>query len=164
MEALGISPFGIVTYIINFIILVVLLQMFLYKPVTQMLAQRQQRIVDGLSAADRAAHEAALQRVEFEKELAKAREASQAEARKAAEATEMMRQDIIAAAQKQAEEIKARARAEAEQEKQQVVADLQKEAAALAMQITRKVVGGAIDENTQRSLVNQFLANLGDGK
>jgi hypothetical protein len=32
------------------------------------------------------------------------------------------------------------------------------------MQITRKVVGGAIDENAQRTLVNQFLANLGDGK
>ncbi|MBE7553008.1 MAG: F0F1 ATP synthase subunit B [Anaerolineales bacterium] len=164
MEALGISPFGIVAYIVNFIILVVLLQMFLYKPVTQMLAQRQQRIADGLSAADRAAREAALQRAEFEKELAKAREASQAEARKAAEATEKMRQDIIAAAQKEAEEIKARARAEAEQEKQQVATDLQKEAASLAMQITRKVVGGAIDENAQRTLVNQFLANLGDGK
>ncbi len=164
MEALGISPFGIIAYIVNFVVLVVLLQMFLYKPVTQMLAQRQQRIADGLSAADRAAQEAALQRADFEKELAKAREASQVEARKAAEATEKMRQDIIVAAQKEAEEIKARARAEAEQEKQQVAADLQKEAASLAMQITRKVVGGAIDETAQRRLVDQFLSNLGDAR
>jgi F-type H+-transporting ATPase subunit b len=164
VEALGISPFGIAAYIVNFIILVVLLQMVLYKPVTQMLAKRQERIVEGLLAADKATQEAALQRVEFEKELAKAREASQAEARKAAEATEKMRQDIIVAAQKEAEEIKARARAEAEQEKQQVSADLQKEAASLAMQITRKVVGGAIDENAQRQLVNQFLSNLGDAR
>lgn len=164
MEALGISPIGIIAYIINFIVLVVLLQMFLYKPITQLLAQRQQRIADSLAAADKAAQEAALQRANFEKDLAKAREASQAEARKAAEATEKMRQDIIVAAQKEAEEIKARARAEAEQEKQQVVADLQKEAAALAMQITRKVVGGAIDENAQRKLVDQFLVNLGEVK
>lgn len=164
MEALGISPVGIIAYIINFIVLVVLLQMFLYKPVTQMLAQRQQRIADSLSAADRAAQDASLQRAEFEKDLAKAREASQAEARKAAEATERMRQDIITAAQKEADEIKARARAEAEQEKQQVATDLQKEAATLAMQITRKVVGGAIDENAQRKLVDQFLASLGDAK
>lgn len=164
MEALGIVPNGIIAYILNFIVLVVLLQMFLYKPVTQMLAQRQRRIADGLAAADKAAQEAALQRAEFEKELAKAREASQVEARKAAEATEKMRQDIITAAQKEAEEIRARARVEAEQEKQQVAADLQKEAAALAMQITRKVVGGAIDETTQRKLVDQFLTSLGDVK
>jgi F-type H+-transporting ATPase subunit b len=164
VEALGISPFGIIAYIINFVLLVVLLQMFLYKPVTRMLAQRQERIAEGLSAADRAVQEAALQRANFEKELAKARESSQAEARKAAEATEKMRQDIIAAAQKEADEIRARARVEAEQEKQQVSADLQKEAASLAMQITRKVVGGAIVENAQRQLVNQFLSNLGDAR
>jgi F0F1-type ATP synthase membrane subunit b/b' len=30
------------------------------------------------------------------------------------------------------------------------------------MQMTRKVVGEAVDENAQRKLVNQFLANLGD--
>jgi F-type H+-transporting ATPase subunit b len=164
LDALGISPAGIFAYIINFALLVVLLQMFLYKPVTQMLAKRQQRIAEGLSAADRAAQEAALQRAEFEKELAKAREASQAEARKAAEATEKMRQRILDDAKKEAEDIITKARAEAEQEKQQVAADLQKEAVALAMQITRKVVGGAIDENAQRKLVDQFLTGLGDAR
>lgn len=164
MDALGISPAGIFAYIINFGLLVVLLQMFLYKPVTEMLAKRQQRIAEGLSAADRAAQEAALQRAEFEKELAKAREASQAEARKAAEATEKMRQKILDDAKKEAEDIIAKARVEAEQEKQQVAADLQKEAATLAMQITRKVVGGAIDEGAQRKLVDQFLSGLGDAR
>ncbi len=160
MEALGISPFGLVAYILNFIILVVLLRMFLYKPVSGMLAQRQLRISEGLAAADKAAQQAARQRTEFEKELAKARESSQAEARKAAEATEKMRQDILLAAQKEADEIRARAKTEAEQEKQQVMADLQKQAAELAMQISRKVVGQAIDEKAQRQLVDQFLANL----
>lgn len=160
MEALGISPFGLVAYILNFIILVVLLRMFLYKPVSGMLAQRQLRISEGLAAADKAAQQAARQRVEFEKELAKARESSQAEARKAAEATEKMRQEILIAAQKEADEIRARARTEAEQEKQQVMADLQKQAAELAMQISRKVVGQAVDEKAQRRLVDQFLANL----
>ena len=44
MEALGIAPFGLIAYIINFALLVVLLQMFLYKPIKGMLEQRQQRI------------------------------------------------------------------------------------------------------------------------
>ncbi|HEX9921058.1 MAG TPA: F0F1 ATP synthase subunit B [Anaerolineae bacterium] len=162
MEALGISVAGIVAYIINFVVLIVLLQMFLYKPVKNMLAQRQQRIVDGLAAADKAAQEAAQQRAEFEKELAKTREASQAEAKKIAEATEKMRKDILVAAEKEAEEIKIRAREEAEQERQQVVADLQQQTAELALSMTRKIVGEGIDEKIQRRLIDQFLTNLGD--
>ncbi len=162
MEALGISINGIIAYVINFVILVVLLRMFLYKPVKNMLAQRQQRIAEGLEAADRAAQEAAQQRAKFEEDLAVARQSSQEEAKKAAEATEKMRQDILAAAQTEAEEIKTKAKEEAEQERQQVVADLQQQAAELAMQITQKVVGDAVDANAQRKLVDQFLTDLGD--
>jgi F-type H+-transporting ATPase subunit b len=162
LEALGISPFGLIAYIVNFALLVILLQMFLYKPVKNALAQRQQRIAESLEAADKAAQEAAQQRVGFEKELAQAREAAQAEAKKAAEATEKMRQEILVAAQKEATEIKARAREEAEAEKQQVAADLQKQAAELSMEITRKIVGEAIDESAQSKLIDQFLTSLGD--
>jgi F-type H+-transporting ATPase subunit b len=162
LEALGISINGIIAYIINFALLVILLQMFLYKPVKNALAQRQQRIAESLEAADRAAQEAAQQRAEFEKELAQAREAAQADAKKAAEATDKMRQEILAAAETEAEEIKVRAREEAEMEKQQVAADLQKQAAELAMQITQKIVGEAIDEQAQSKLIDQFLTNLGD--
>ena len=162
MEALGITPFGLIAYIINFALLVVLLQIFLYKPVKNILVQRQQRIAEGLAAADRAAEEAAIQRADFEKELARARESSQAEARKAAEATERMRQEILTAAEKEANEIKARARQEADQERQQIVADVQKQMAELAIAIATKVVGQSMDEKVQHKLVDQFLADLGD--
>lgn len=162
MEALGISLSGIVAYVINFTILVVLLRLFLYAPVKGMLEHRQQRISNALAAADRAAEEAAQQRAEFEKELAKARLASQDEARKAAEATEKMRQEILVAAQQEADQIRSRAREEAEQERQLVMSDLQKQTAELAIQISSKVVGKAVDESAQRKLVSQFLAELGD--
>jgi F-type H+-transporting ATPase subunit b len=162
LEALGISLSGIIAYIINFTVLVILLRLFLYKPVKNMLEQRKQRIADNLAAADREAQKAAQQRADFEKELAEARQASQEEARKAAETTEKMRQEILKTARKEAEDIKAQARKEAEQEKEQIAADLQKQAAALSLQMTRKVVGEGIDEKTQRKLVDQFLADLGE--
>ncbi len=164
MEALGITPFGLIAYLVNFALLVILLRMFLYQPVKNVLAQRQTRIAEGLEAADRAAQEAALQRQDFERELAKARESSQTEARRAAEATERMRQDILAAAQKEADEIKVRAREEAEQERQQMMADVQRQVGELALQIANKVVGQSVDEKAQRKLVDQFLANLGEAK
>jgi F-type H+-transporting ATPase subunit b len=88
LAALGISIYGIIAYVINFVILIVLLRMFLYAPIKNMLAQRQQHIADGLAAADKAAQEAAQQRQEFEKSLAQAKQSSQEEAKKVAAATE----------------------------------------------------------------------------
>jgi F-type H+-transporting ATPase subunit b len=162
LEALGISPSGIIFYIINFTVLVILLRLFLYKPVKDMLAQRKQRIAESLEAADIAAQEAAQQRAKYEKELAEARKASQTEARKAAEVTEKMRREILDAAKKEAEAIKDQAKKEAEQEKEQIAVDLQRQAAELALQMTRKIVGEGIDEKTQRQLVDQFLTDLGE--
>ena len=54
MEALGISLNGIIAYIVNFALLVFLLNMFLYKPVKNALTERQQRIAESLEAADKA--------------------------------------------------------------------------------------------------------------
>jgi F-type H+-transporting ATPase subunit b len=162
LGALGITPAGLIAYIINFGLLVVLLQMFLYKPVKNRLAERQQRIAESLEAADRASEEAAQQRQEFEKELAQAREKAQEEAREAAEKTEKMRQEILEDARKEAEAIKSQAREEAEAERQQVMADLRQQAAELAMQIARKIVGETIDEQKQRKMIDRFLADLGE--
>ena len=162
MAALGIDPVLIVVYIVNFFVVLFVLQRLAFKPVQEMLAKRQREIDRGLSAAEEAQQQAAQQRAEFERELAKARQSSQEQARKAAEATEKMRQDILDVARKEAEEIKGRAREEAGQERQQVMTDLQKQAAELAMRITAKVIGEAVDQNAQRKLVDKFLTDLGD--
>lgn len=162
LKALGITWYGFFAYIINFAVLVLILRWALYDPVRNMLAQRKQRIADGLAAADKAREEAAQQRAEFEEELAKARQQAQEEARKAAEQTEKMRQDILDKAHQEAQEIKERAKKEAEQQKEQVASDLQKQAADLAMQIARKISAEAIDEKSQHKLIDQFLDNLGE--
>lgn len=161
MEALGVSVIGLAAYAANFIILVVLLRLFLYKPVKAMLARRQQRIADGLDAAERAQKEAEGQRAAFERELAAARDGAQQEARAAAEATERMRGDVLQAARDEAEEIKARAREEAERERQQVATDLQREAGELALLIARKVIADAVDPAAHRALVDRALADIG---
>lgn len=161
MEALGVSVIGLAAYAANFIILVVLLRLFLYKPVKGMLARRQQRIADGLEAAERAQNEAEGQRAAFERELAATRDEAQQEARAAAEATERMRGDVLQAARDEAEEIKARAREEAERERQQVAADLQREAGELALLIARKVIADAVDPAAHRALVDRALADIG---
>lgn len=161
MEALGIAPFGLVAYAANFIVLVVLLRLFLYKPVKAVLAARQQRIADGLEAAERAQQEAQGQRADFERELAAARDEAQRQARAAAEATERMRGEVLQAAREEAERIKARAREDAEREREQVAAALRREAGELGLLIARKVIAGTVDPAAQRALVDRVLADIG---
>lgn len=161
MEKLGIAPFGLVAYAVNFIALIVLLRLFLYKPVLAMLARRRQKITDGLEAAERARQEAEGQRAAFDRELAAAREEAQQEARAAAEATERMRGEVLQAARREAEQIKTRAREDAEREREQVAATLRREAGELALLIARKVIAEAVDPAAHRSLVDRVLADIG---
>ena len=166
MQALGISLGGLIAYAINFVILVLLLRLLLYKPVKQMLEGRKQRIADGLDAATRASAEAAEQRARFERELEEARSEAQAEAARLAQQAEHVRHEVLEAAEQEAAEIKARARDEIEQERRQAAAELQQQTAELALAISRKVVGAALDQHAQRRLVEQFVRelNTGNGK
>ena len=163
MEALGISLGGLIAYAINFVVLVLLLRLLLYKPVKRMLEGRKQRIAEGLDAAERASAEAAEQRAKFERELEEARGAAQAEAARLAQQAEQVRHEALQAAEQEAAEIKARAREEIEQERRQVAAELQQQTAELALAISRKVVGAALDPAAQRRLVDRFVRDLGTG-
>ena len=161
MQALGISLFGLIAYAINFVVLVVLLRLLLYKPVKQLLEARKQRIAEGLDAAERASGEAAAQRSQFERDLEETRGTAQAEAAKLAQQAEHVRHEVLQAAEQEAEEIKARAREEIAQERQQAVAELEQQTAELALAISRKVVGAALDQAVQRRLVEQFVREMG---
>ncbi|MFQ5613458.1 MAG: F0F1 ATP synthase subunit B [Anaerolineae bacterium] len=162
MERLGFNPAIFIAYLVNFAILAFFLQRYAFKPVLNMLDQRRQRIAEGLGAAEKAQQEAAAQRAEFEKELAKARQQAADQASKIAQETEKMREQILADARKEAEEIVARAREQVEVERQQVQADMQRQVVNLTIDLTRKVVGQSLDEGAQRQMINQFLAEMGE--
>ena len=58
MDALGINGPFLIAQIVNFVLLLLLLRAFLYKPVLKMLESRKQRIAEGLQAAEVARREA----------------------------------------------------------------------------------------------------------
>ena len=163
MEALGITPFGLIAYTVNFLILVVLLRLLLYKPVLGMLEKRKQKIVDGLQAAERAEQQAAAQRKDFEAQLQTARHAAQEEARGAAEGAERLRQEILSAARQEAEEIKLEAREETQRERALMEEELQRQSGELAIAIAQRLIGEAADAEAQRRVVDRFISELEAG-
>ena len=78
MAALGIDVGVLVAQLINFFLLLALLSLVLYRPVTKMLRERSERIAKGLADAAEAEKRAAQAEADYQKRLEEARREAQA--------------------------------------------------------------------------------------
>jgi len=159
-DAFGVDLPKLLFQIANFLLLLWLLNRFLFSRVVGMLDERSSRISKGLEDAEAAARDRELARAE--------REAAVAEARK--EASEMLasankiatdtRNEILAEARAEAEKVTERAREEITAEKDRAMADLRVQVADLALDAASKLVRSDMNATTQRRLVEEFLAEV----
>lgn len=156
-EAFSVDLPKLVFQVINFLILLYLLNRFLFKPVLARLDERSARISKGLEDAETAARDRELARAEREAAVSEARkEASDmiANANKIATDT---RNEILVEARAQAEKVTERAREEIVAEKERAMAELRAQVADLALAAAGKLVRSEMDGPTQRRLVEEFL-------
>ena len=163
MEKLGINLGFLISQIINFSLLAALLYLLLYKPVFRMLDARRERIARGMADADAAREAAAKAQQEYDRKVAEAQRKAQEVIAQAAQASEQVGAEIRAEAQREAEAIRQKAHEEAAAEKARILTEVQSQIAALSMLATERVLGQAVDENLQRRLIDQFLAEMGAG-
>jgi F-type H+-transporting ATPase subunit b len=157
LEKLGIDFKLLISYIINFAILVIILRLLVYNRVLKMLQKRREQISQGLAEADRVRAEAEQQRRQYEQELATQRQENQERIQRAMQASEEAKEEIIAQARQETEQIKARARDEIEYERRQALEQVRGQVADLAILAARKVMDGALDEGAHRQLIQNFI-------
>jgi F-type H+-transporting ATPase subunit b len=157
-EAFGVDVFKLGFQIVNFLILLFLLNRFLFKPVLRRIDERQGTLSKGLEDAAAAARDRELARAEREAALAEARQESDALVKRAAKTAEATSAEILAAAKASAEQLTVRAREEIEAEKERALNEIRGEVASLALDAAGKLVGSEMDSPTQRRLVEQFLS------
>ena len=102
LDKLGISWQLLLSQIVNFGLLMVILQQLLYKPVLNMLEQRKQRIAEGLEQADKASHAAAEAEAEKQGILDEARREAQEVRAQATRDAERIAQDVRSRADQEA--------------------------------------------------------------
>ncbi len=146
--------------IFNFLLLLYLLNRFLFKPVLGMLDDRQQKIAKGLEDAESAARDREMASAAREETLAEARAEAQDMIARASKIAEDSRNEIVAAARSEAEKVAARAREEIVAEKEKALAELRTHVADLALAAAGKLVRHEMDSGTQRKLVEQFLTDM----
>jgi len=164
LEKLGINLGFFISQLVNFTLLAALLTVLLYKPILRMLNERKERIARSLADVDAAREAAARAQQDYDKKMVEAQRTAQEIIAKASQASEEVAAEIRAEAQREAESIRRKARDEAAQERAHLLAEVQSQIAGLSMMATERVLGQAVDANTQRRLVDQFLAEIGDSK
>jgi len=158
--AFGVDLVKLAFQIVNFLLILYLLNRFLFRRVLAMLDERQERIAKGLEDAEAAARDRELARAEREAALDEARKEAQAMISRATKIAEDSRAEIVAAAKAEAEKVAARATEEITAEKQRAISELRAQVADLALQAAGKLVGSEMNAATQRRLVDEFLAEV----
>jgi len=159
-DAFGVDLPKLLFQVINFLLLLYLLNRFLFKPVLKLLDEREARIKKGLEDAEAAARDRELAKAEREAALDEARKEAQAMVARANKIAEDSRAEILAEAKEQAEKVTARAREEITAEKERAMSELRATVADLALQAAGRLVRSEMDGPTQRRLVEDFLKEV----
>lgn len=158
MEKLGINVTWLIAQAVNFGLLLFILWTLAYKPVLKMLNDRKVKIQESLEYADKVKQDAAEQQKAFEQKLEATRREMQAATASAAQAGEKEKERILAEARAEARKLVDQAKEQIAYERKQMLAELRQDVVQLSMLAAQKVVRTSLDEQAQRALINDFLA------
>ncbi|MGD2162802.1 MAG: F0F1 ATP synthase subunit B [Anaerolineales bacterium] len=164
MEGLGINLGYLVVQVFNFLIILVILIAWMYRPLINMLEERRERIAKGLEDARVASEARENAEQEADQIIAKAQQEASKLVRESTERGEEVRREIKENAEQEAAEIRATAHDQAQEVKEQALSDLRGQVASLAISAAQKVIGEALDEKRQRALIEQFFSGVKEGK
>jgi F-type H+-transporting ATPase subunit b len=153
-----INLFWVIVATFNFLLFLALLYVFALGPVSRMLAERRNRIEQGLKDAEQARRDRESAEQERLAALAQARTEANQIIDRAQKVAQETREADIAATREELERLRVRATADIEAEKQRAIGDLRAEVADLALAAAGKVVGESMNDARQRRLVEEFLS------
>jgi F-type H+-transporting ATPase subunit b len=158
MDELGLNVPVLVAQLVNFFLLLVILRIFLYRPILNMLDRRAQRVREGLEAAEQSKEHAARAEQEVAQQLEEARRQSQTLVAQAQETANRIQEEARGQARREGEVLLERARNEIQLERDQAIAELRREFAELTVSAAEKVIGQSLDRQAHRRLIDEVLA------
>lgn len=153
---------GIIWTVINLIILVILLRIFLFKPVQKIIAEREKMIHEQIDSAKDREENAARKLEEAEAYL----KASGDNARKQADAilqeAEKKNERLLAQAKAEADGILVNSRKQAQKERDQLLEESRKEITGLTLSAAKKLAGIYVNPEEEEHLFDQLLSKAGE--
>lgn len=157
IAALGFNLPGLVAQLVNFLILLIVLRLFLYKPILRILDERKRRIEEGLMRSEQAASQAAAQEDEARRAMEEARNEARDVIQRAQETAGRLRSELEQQARTDAQQIVERARADIQLEREQAIQQLRSEFATLTMLAAERVISQSLDRQAHQRLIDEVL-------
>ncbi len=157
------NGFWIAIAAVNFLFFLFVIQRLAFGPVSRLLAERRARIEQGLKDAEQARADRENAEQERLASLAEARREANDILARAQKVAQETRDADIAATREELERLRTRATEDIAAEKQRALSELRSEVADLALQAAGAVVRESMTGERQRRLVEEFLAESGNG-
>ena len=159
---LGVNPWTALFILLNTLTIFFVAKKFLFVPVMNIIAERQQEIDGMYQAAGEARDEAQAMRAEYQQKLTAAQQTSERIVKEAVARGQSREEEIIRKANADAAAIMDKASADIAMEKKKALNDAKDEISDLAMAIAGKVVGRELNAADQSKLIDSFINELGD--
>ena len=146
--------------IITFVVVLLILKKFAWPQLLASLDEREQCISDAISGAEQARQEAEKVLSEHQQKLVAAEDEARQIIAEAREAGENLRQDVVGQAKEEAQRAIDQARISIESEKRAAIAELRREMADLAVQAAGALIDANLDDDKNRSLVDDLISRI----
>ena len=147
---------------VNMFILFTLVKKILFKPVNNILDQREAEINKIYADANDANEKAAAMEKVYSEKMAQARDEAGEIIKQATLSAQRREQEIISAAQTKAANMTKRAEAEIAQERKKAYQEIRDEISDISVAIAGKMVQREITAHDHEALINQFIENVGE--
>ena len=160
LELISLNIWHIAAAILNLLLLTWIVKKFLFKPVQQIMAQRQAEVDTLYADAETAKTTAEADRAVYEEKISKADEEAQKIVQDAVVRADRMSEKILAEANEKAAEKMKRADADIALEKKKAVNEVKNEISGMSVDIAEKMVGREIREEDHKKLIDSFIESL----
>jgi F-type H+-transporting ATPase subunit b len=162
LDIISVNLWQILISLLNLYILFLIIKKFLYKPVKNVMAQRQAQIDADFAAAALDKQTAAQDRAELQRQLSGAREKADALIAEATLAADQRGEKIVEEAKLRADGIVRRAQADAAQELKRAEATIKQEIVEVSGALAEKLLEREINQQDHRALIDSFIEEIGD--
>jgi F-type H+-transporting ATPase subunit b len=152
--------------LVTFILVALVLRAKAWKPVLDLVAERENQIKKAIETAQHERAEAERLLAEQKAVLAEARRGAAEMMRRNQADVERFREELMAKSRQEAEQLKADAQKVIQEEKARAIAEVRAVAVDLAIEIAAKLIDERLDDAKQRALAQEFIEQLpqADGK
>jgi F-type H+-transporting ATPase subunit b len=150
--------------LVAFVVLLVLLAKFAFKPIAEALDRRGETIKKSIEEAEKQRADARQMMDEYQKQLADARNEAGKIIDEARQIGERVRKEVVDKANAEASAGVQRAQEEIQRQKEKGIQEMKDTVAALSVEIASRVIEKELDEASHRQLVESLIKDLGKAR